>query len=221
MKTMLAPSMMCAPIDKLALVLDTFEKCGIEYLHVDVMDGVFVPNLMLGTDYVKQLRKLSRIPLDIHLMITQPEKKISWFAPQPGEFVSVHYESTHDFRGALEAVKACGAKAMAAINPPTAPYVLEPVMDLLDGVLVMTVNPGFAGQKAVPQAISKIAEVRALLKKYGKGDLPIEVDGNCSFEKAPEMRRQGADIIVCGSSSVFVKDRPMKEAIAAFREAVG
>ena len=220
MKTMLSPSMMCAEIDKLADTLRTFEEAGIEYLHVDVMDGVFVPNLMLGTDYVKQLRKLSSIPLDMHLMITQPEGKIGWFDFQPGEFVSVHYESTHHFRQALEAVKATGAKAMAAINPPTAPYVLEPVVDLLDGVLVMTVNPGFAGQKAVPEAIEKIATVRTLLQKHGKGDLPIEVDGNCSFEMAPKMRAKGADIIVCGSSSVFVKNRPMAEAIADFRRAV-
>ena len=220
MKTMLAPSMMCAQIDRLGETLRAFEEAGIEYLHVDVMDGVFVPNLMLGTDYVKQLRRLTRIPLDVHLMITQPEKKIGWFGFAPGELVSVHYESTHDFRGALQAVKDTGAKALAAINPPTAPYVLEPVMDLLDGVLVMTVNPGFAGQKAVTQAVEKIAAVRALLQEHGKGDLPIEVDGNCSFEMAPKMRRNGADIIVCGSSSVFVKDRPMARAIAAFRDAV-
>ena len=221
MKTMLSPSMMCADIARLAETLRTLEDCGIEYLHVDVMDGVFVPNLMLGTDYVKQLRSLSRIPLDVHLMITEPEKKIGWFDFQPGEFVSVHYESTHDFRGALERVKQAGAKAMAAINPPTAPYVLEPVMDLLDGVLVMTVNPGFAGQKAVPQAIEKIARVRALLEKHGKGGLPIEVDGNCSFEMAPKMRQKGADIIVCGSSSVFTKSRPMAEAIRDFRACLG
>ena len=219
-KAMLAPSMMCARIDQLSETLRAFEKSGVEYLHVDVMDGVFVPNLMLGTDYVKQLRRLSAIPLDVHLMVAQPEKKIGWFDFRPGEMVSVHYESTHDFRGALLAAKQTGARAMAALNPPTAPYVLEPVMDLLDGVLVMTVDPGFAGQKAVPQAIEKIAAVRALLERHGKGELPIEVDGNCSFDMAPRMRAKGADIIVCGSSSVFVKDRPIGEAVAAFRAAL-
>ena len=99
---MLAPSMMCAQIDKLDETLRAFEKAGIEYLHIDVMDGCFVPNLMLGTDYVKQLRKLTSIPLDIHLMITEPEKKISWFDFQPGEFVSVHHESTKNWRQALQ-----------------------------------------------------------------------------------------------------------------------
>lgn len=216
----LAPSMMCAKIDCLTETLKTFEKAGIEYLHIDVMDGCFVPNLMLGTDYIRQLRALTSIPLDIHLMVTEPEKKIGWFGCKAGEIVSVHYESTKNFRAALAAVRETGAKAFAAINPPTPVTVLEDVADLLDGVLVMTVNPGFAGQKAVPETIAKIAETRVLLEKHGKGDLPVEVDGNCSFEMAPKMRAQGADIIVCGSSSVFTKSMPMEEAIASFRECV-
>lgn len=216
----LAPSMMCAKIDGLRETLNTFEKAGIEYLHIDVMDGCFVPNLMLGTDYVRQLRALTSIPLDIHLMITEPEKKIGWFDCRAGEIVSVHYESTEHFAAALQAVRDTGAKAFAAINPPTPVSVLEDVIELIDGVLVMTVNPGFAGQKAVPETIAKIAAVRELLKKHGKGALPVEVDGNCSFEMAPKMRAQGADIIVCGSSSVFTKSMPMEEAIAAFRACV-
>lgn len=217
---MLAPSMMCAQIDKLDETLRAFEKAGIEYLHIDVMDGCFVPNLMLGTDYVKQLRKLTSIPLDIHLMITEPEKKISWFDFQPGEFVSVHYESTKNWRQALQLVRDAGAKPLAAINPPTPVSVLEDVIDLIDGVLVMTVNPGFAGQKAVPETIAKIHETRELLARHGLAHLPIEVDGNCSFEMAPKMRAQSADIFVCGSSSVFTKSMPMDEAIAKFRECV-
>ena len=218
--SMLSPSMMCAQIDKLDETLRAFEKNGIEYLHIDVMDGCFVPNLMLGTDYIKQLRKLSNIPLDIHLMIVEPEKKIPWFDFQPGEYVAVHYESTKEWRKCLEMVRATGAKALATINPPTPVSVLEDVIDVIDGVLVMTVNPGFAGQKAVPETIQKIADTRELLKKHGKGDLPIEVDGNCSFEMAPKMREKGADIFVCGSSSVFTKAMPMDEAIAKFRECV-
>lgn len=217
---MLAPSMMCAAIDKLDETLRMFEKTGIEYLHIDVMDGQFVPNLMLGTDYVKQLRRLTRIPLDVHLMITEPEKKIPWFDFQPGELVSVHYESTKEWRKCLQMVHESGAKALAAINPPTPVSVLEDVMDLIDGVLVMTVNPGFAGQKAVPETIQKIADTRELLKKHGREALPIEVDGNCSFEMAPRMREKSADIFVCGSSSVFTKSMPMDEAIARFRDCV-
>ena len=218
--SMLAPSMMCAQIDKLGDTLRTFEKAGIEYLHIDVMDGCFVPNLMLGTDYVKQLRKLSSIPLDVHLMITEPEKKIGWFDFQPGELASVHYESTANWRQALQMVRDAGAKPLAAINPPTPVSVLEDVLDLIDGVLVMTVNPGFAGQKAVPETIAKIGAVRELLAKHGLSSLPIEVDGNCSFEMAPKMREQSADIFVCGSSSVFTKNMPMEEAIAKFRECI-
>ena len=215
---MISTSMMCAQIDDLNTYLRAFEKNGIEYLHIDVMDGCFVPNLMLGAEYVKQLRKLTSIPLDVHLMIVEPEKKIPWFDFQPGEFVAVHYESTKEWRKCLEMVRAAGATALAAINPPPPVSVLEDVIDVIDGVLVMTVNPGFAGQKAVPETIQKIADARELLKKHGKGDLPIEVDGYCSFEMAPKMREKGADIFVCGTSSVFTNKMPLDESIAKFRE---
>lgn len=217
---MIAPSMMCAPIERLTQTLRAFEQAGVEYLHIDVMDGHFVPNLMLGTDYVKQLRRLSPIPLDVHLMIDKPEDKIGWFDFQPGEFVSVHAESTADWRKALALVQKTGAKAMAAINPPTPVAALENVLDLLGGVLVMTVNPGFAGQKAVPETIRKIADTRALLQRHNLGGLPIEVDGNVSFERAPEMKRMGADIFVCGTSSVFTKAMPLDEALSKFRAVI-
>lgn len=216
----ISASMMCAHLDSLTKTLKLFEEENIEYLHLDIMDGHFVPNLMLGTDYVSQMREMSRIPLDIHLMITEPEKKLQWFTPQPGDIFSVHYESTQHFAEALKMVRDAGAKAFAAINPPTPVSVLEPVIDLLDGVLVMTVNPGFAGQKAVPETIEKIAVTRAFLAAHGKADLPIEVDGNCSMTMSPLMRQKGADIFVTGTSGVFTKAMPMREAIHRYRECI-
>ena len=137
MKKKLAPSMMCVDYRTLPQTLALFEENGVEYLHIDIMDGVFVKNYTLGTDFCRVMREMTSIPLDIHLMITEPEWKIDWFKPQPGEYVSVHAESTDHLQRALAAVKSCGAKAMAALNPATPLYVLDYVLDDIDGVLVV------------------------------------------------------------------------------------
>jgi ribulose-phosphate 3-epimerase len=220
MRGMLSPSMMCADISDLSGALETFEKNGVEYLHIDVMDGNFVPNFTLGTDYVKQLRGLSSIPLDIHLMICEPEAKIEWFEPQPGELVAVHPESTRHFQRALQNIKKFGAKTMAALNPATPPDILEYVWDDLDAVLVMTVNPGFAGQKLIPHTLRKIGECRRLAAEHGRPDITIEVDGNVSLPNAALMAREGADIYVLGTSSIFVDDLDLDAAIKRFRETI-
>ena len=216
----IAPSMMCADIGKLTETLELFEKTGIEYLHIDVMDGVFVKNFTLGTDYCKNLRKMTKIPLDIHLMITEPEWKIGWFDPQPGDYVSIHAESTNHLQRALAAVKSCGAKAMAALNPATPLSALDYVLDDIDGVLLMTVNPGFAGQKLVPQTLKKITDCRNYLNERGYSHVEIEVDGNVSFENAKKMCAAGADIYICGTSSVFCKDASIEENIKTMRACI-
>ena len=213
----ITPSMMCADICNLKECLDTFEKAGIEYLHVDVMDGVFVPNLQLGTDYIKKLRKASSIPLDIHLMITQPESKIDWFDIQPGEYVSIHYESTAHVQRTLQKIKDKGGKPMLALNPATPLCVLEDVIDDLDAVLIMTVNPGYAGQALVVQTLKKIERLKKWLVENNYPNIEIEVDGNVSFENAVRMRSAGADLFVAGSSSVFTKEMTMQDAIAKLR----
>lgn len=206
LKKQLSVSMMCADPLKLGETLTVFEKNGVEYLHIDVMDGVFVKNFTLGTDYCRALRKMTPIPLDIHLMITEPESKIDWFEPRPGEYVSVHGESTNHLSRALGKIKSYGAKAMAALNPATPLSVLDYVLDDIDGVLIMTVNPGFAGQKLIPAALAKISDTRRYLDERGYSHVQIQVDGNVSFENAVKMSRAGADIFVCGSSSVFCGD---------------
>ena len=211
-----SPSMMCADISTLAETLDLFEKNGIDYLHIDVMDGVFVPNLMLGSDYCRQLRQLSSIPLDIHLMITQPEPKIVWFEPKEGEYVSIHAESTKHLHRAVQTVKATGAKALVALNPSTPLSTVEYVMEDISGVLLMLVNPGYAGQALIPGTIKKISDMRALAKEKGLDDFEIQVDGNISFENAVEIVNAGADFLVLGSSSIFTKDMPLEEAIVKF-----
>lgn len=214
----IVPSMMCADIVNLKEYLDEFTRANIEYLHVDVMDGVFVPNIQLGTDYIKKLRAVSNIPLDIHLMITQPENKLDWFDIQPNEYVSIHYESTVHVQRALQRIKDKGAKTMLALNPATPLVVLEDCIDDLDAVLIMTVNPGYAGQALVPQTLKKIERLKKWLLDNGYPDVEIEVDGNVSFENALKMRRAGADIFVAGSSSVFIKNLSLTDAIAELRK---
>ena len=217
----ISPSVMCVDFFKLEEAVRAFEENGIEYIHVDIMDGRFVPNYTLGTDFVKKLKERTKIPLDIHLMIEEPESKLDWFEFGEGDYVSVHYESTRHLHKAISAIKARGAKAMVAINPATPVSALECVLGEIDGVLIMTVNPGFAGQKLVRSTLPKITQLREQLDGLGYTDVEIEVDGNVSFENAKLMTEAGADIFVAGTSSVFKKEFSMSEGIARLREVIG
>ena len=212
--------MMCADIFALGETLKTFEKNGVSYLHIDIMDGEFVPNFTLGTDYCRLMKKATTIPLDIHLMINDPEKKLSWFDFGEGDMVSVHFESTKHPYLALQMIRERGAKAFLAINPGTAASVILPMLSVMDGVLVMTVNPGFAGQKLAESTLAKISEVRALAEAAGKTDLLIETDGNVSFENAIRMSRAGADIFVAGTSAVFRKEMSLEEGLKKLQKCV-
>ena len=204
---------MCADIHSLSEQLALFEKYEIDYLHLDIMDGVFVPNIMLGTNYCRQLRNLTSIPLDIHLMVTNPEPKIAWFDPKPGEYVSVHAESTKHLHRAIQTIKATGAKALAALNPATPLSSVEYVLEDVDGVLLMLVNPGFAGQTLIQDTLRKITDLRALADAKGLSDFMIQADGNISFDNIKKVIDAGADCLVLGTSSFFVKDMPLEEAI--------
>ncbi|GHU66984.1 ribulose-phosphate 3-epimerase [Spirochaetia bacterium] len=216
-KVQLAPSMMCADIFKLGETIRLFEKLKIPYLHIDVMDGSFVPNLMLGTAEVKQLRQFSNIPLDIHLMIEEPGDKIEWFAPQKGDYVSVHIETTRHLQRVLAKIRSLGARPMAALNPATPLSMIEDIFPDVDAILVMCVNPGYAGQKLVPQTLEKISRLRSLLDDGGFTNVEIEVDGNVTPENAVKMRKAGADIFVAGTSLIF-KPGDMEEHIRGFNK---
>lgn len=216
----ISPSIMCAGILDVQYYLDGFKRNDIEYLHVDIMDGEFVPNYTLGTDYVKNLRKASNIPLDVHLMVNNPEDKIDWFDFKEGEYVAIHVESTKHLQRALQKVKQTGAKPMAAINPATPISALDYILDDIDAVVVMTVNPGFAGQVLIPQTLKKIEDVREYLDKKGYSHIEIEVDGNVSFENAKKMAEAGADIFVAGTSSIFNENLDLDEGIKKLREAI-
>ena len=219
MNVRLSPSMMCADVLELKQTLHTMEAEQIEMLHMDVMDGHFVSNFTLGTDYLKFMRKATSIPLDVHLMVEKPEDKLGWFQPQPGEIFSIHAESTRHLQRVLNAVKAYGAVPVVAINPGTPLVMIGDVLLDMDGVLVMTVNPGFAGQRLVPQTLDKIARLRAMLDENGHGQKFIEVDGNVSVENALKMRAAGADTFVLGTSCIFKGD-DLAGNIRAFRATV-
>lgn len=205
-KIMIAPSIMCiSEWHDTKNIFRQLKENGIAMIHADVMDGKFVPNLMLGTESIKHLREVTDIPLDIHMMVEKPEEKLDWFDIQPGEYVSVHAESTRHLQRTLAKIADYGAHPMVALNPATPLCMLEDVLDDVSGVLLMTVNPGFAGQKLVPQTLGKITRLRELLDKTGHEEVFIEVDGNVSFENAPKMYHAGARAFVCGTSSILGK----------------
>ena len=212
----ISPSLMCADFMNLGRDIKELEKYKIEYLHIDIMDGSFVPNYTLGTDFVSIVKKNSNIPVDIHLMIDEPERKTEWFDFGAGDYVSIHYESTKHVQRTLQKIKDRGARAMLALNPATPLCVVEDVYADIDAVLIMTVNPGYAGQKLVPQTLDKIKRAKKLYP-----DIEIEVDGNVSFENAKLMSESGADIFVAGSSSLFMKGKTLDETVKTLRESIG
>ncbi len=216
----ISPSLMCVDFLNLKEELKILERGGIEYLHVDIMDGVFVPNYTLGTDFVKMLHRATDIPLDIHMMVTAPEAKLDWFELHEGDYVSIHYEACTHIQRVLSQIHARGAKTMLALNPGTPLCVLDELLPDLDAVLIMTVNPGFAGQKLIPQTLDKIIRCRKLLDERGYANIEIEVDGNVSFENAKKMRAAGADIFVAGTSSIYAKTGTIEENLNALREAI-
>ncbi len=220
MNKQLLPSMMCVAPTKLEQAVRIFEQTHVEGLHMDIMDGHFVPNMQLGTDYCRYLAAMTDIPLDYHFMVSEPEKMLTWFPIREGDLVSIHAESTKHLGRVFDQITAVGAKPMVALNPATPLCMIEEVLPSAAGVLIMTVNPGFAGQKMVPATLDKIRRTRQMLNERGYRDLPIEVDGNVSPENAVKMQEAGADMFVIGSSG-FLKsmdENDMTAGIQAFRE---
>ena len=214
----ISASMMCADLAHLMETIQIFENSKVDYLHIDVMDGVFVPNLGLGVDYIRCLREVTAIPLDLHLMIREPEYKLSWFGIKENDIVTLHYESTEQIQRAIDLLKKYGCKCFVAINPGTPIYSIEEVIEDIDGINMLMVNPGFAGQKMVQSTMHKMEKMASYLQELGKQDIEIEVDGNITWEKAEILSGYGADIFVAGTSSLFMGDLTQYEAnLAALR----
>lgn len=203
--------MMCSDLVDLRETIEIFERCGVEHLHIDMMDGTFVPNFGLGVDYVRGLRKLTNIPLDLHLMIKDPEYKLQWIGIKETDIVSIHYESSFQVQRVLDWLQPYGCKRFLAINPATPVSSLEEVLDYIDGINLLMVNPGFAGQKIVPSTMKKAEKVVKLLKDAGREDIIVEVDGNITPANAKKLRTIGANMFVCGTSAIFKGDVKMYE----------
>ena len=207
----LSASIMCADIINMGEALREIEDAGIEYIHCDIMDNHFVPNLMIPMEFLNRLRVATRLPFDFHVMCEKPETVVERLDIREGDLVSIHYESTPHLHRVISLVRSKGARAAVAINPATPISVIEEILPEVEMVLVMSVDPGFAGQKIVPSSFDKIARLKHYLIEKGYEDILIEVDGCCSFENVPKMYDAGADIFVVGTSSVFKSGTTVKE----------
>ncbi len=213
----LSPSLLSADCGRLADTLKELEAAGVKWIHWDVMDGHFVPNMTFGQHVIKGLRAASNLFFDVHLMIEQPERYLADFKAAGADMLVVHAESTVHLQRTLAEIRRLGMKSGVALNPSTPLSVLDYVMDDVDMVLTMSVNPGFGGQKFLPATFRKVSELRAKLDAAGRSDCLIQVDGGCCIENTAELVKAGADVLVSGSA--FFGFPPFKERLAAFMAA--
>lgn len=217
MTLQIAPSVLAADFAALGQAIRVAEAGGADLIHVDVMDGHFVPNITIGPPVVRALKRVATVPLDVHLMISDPDRYLEAFVTAGASMLSVHVEVLPHLHRTIAAIKALGARAGAVLNPSTPVSAIEEVAADLDFVLVMSVNPGFGGQSFIPRAVGKIAAIRALLDSVGNA-APIEVDGGIDVGTAPRVVAAGASILVAGQA-VFGAPDP-GAAIRALRAAV-
>lgn len=216
----LGASVACANFAALEADLRQLGANGIDFLHIDIMDGRFVDNFALDFSLMETVRRITAIPMDCHLMIERPEHYVDRAAAAGAEFITVHFEATPQVQKVLQQIRKAGIRSGIALNPATPVDCLNYILDDVDVVTVMTVNPGAAGQQLIPAMLRKIADVREKLESSGYGEIEIEVDGNVSFAHIPSMVCAGATMLVGGTSSVFHKDYSIPEAITAVRNLV-
>jgi ribulose-phosphate 3-epimerase len=213
----LAPSILSADFARLGEQIAEAVRAGADYIHVDVMDGHFVPNITIGPAVVASIRRVTSLPLDVHLMIEHPERYISDFANAGADIITVHVEATPHLQATIRSIKELGARAGVSLNPPTPVVAVEEFLRHVDLVLVMSVNPGFGGQSFIPETLPKIAAVRRLLDDRGLA-AELEVDGGINADNAPDVVRAGATVLVAGNS-IFRAKEGISGAIRRLREA--
>ena len=214
----IAPSILSADFARLGEQVAEAEAAGADYIHVDVMDGHFVPNITVGPLIVEALRPHTKLPLDVHIMIAEPERYIKDFCAAGADILTFHAEATPHLHRAIQHIKECGVKAGISINPATPLAAIEEALPFADLILVMSVNPGFGGQSFIPETLSKVARLRRMLDEGGH-DAELEIDGGIKPETAPDAARAGARVLVSGSA-VFNDRESVAAAIAKLRKSV-
>ena len=216
----IAPSILSADFAALGAAVVAAEKGGADLIHVDVMDGHFVPNITIGPLVVKSVKRIASVPLDVHLMITNPDAYAEAFVQAGADMLSVHVEVLPHLNRTISFIKSLGAKAGVVLNPSTPPVTIEEVAGDVDFVLVMSVNPGFGGQKFIPKSLQKVAAIRAILDRAGNTRAPIEIDGGVDLSNIARVVDAGVEIVVAGSAIFNAADptaatKALKDAAAA------
>ncbi len=202
---LIAPSILSADFGRLKEEIKAAEEAGADWIHIDVMDGLFVPNITIGQEVVRGIREYTKLPFDVHLMIDRPERYIRDFAEAGSDIITVHYEASVHLHRTVQAIKEMGKKAGVSINPATPVSVLEDILEEVDLVLVMSVNPGFGGQKFIPFCLEKIKKLRKMIAERSHKCM-IEVDGGVKLQNAREVALAGADVLVMGSGFYGAED---------------
>ncbi|HEX6134861.1 MAG TPA: ribulose-phosphate 3-epimerase [Longimicrobiales bacterium] len=215
----IAPSILSADFARLADAVAEAEAAGADWVHVDVMDGHFVPNITIGVPVVAALRRVTRLPLDVHLMIEQPERYVEAFVDAGADWLTVHQEASVHLHRTVERIRQVGARPGVSINPATPTALLHDILPYVDLVLVMSVNPGFGGQRFIPTSTGRIAALRQELDERGLWPIELEVDGGIAPDTAGEVAAAGATVLVAGAA-VFNRSASVAENIRRLRDAV-
>lgn len=215
---LLSASILSADFGHLEDQVCQVEKCGVDWIHIDVMDGVFVPNISMGAFVAEKIHSITKLPLDVHLMIVHPERHIEAFAKAGASSISIHWENNHNVHRTIQSIHDLGCKAGVVINPGTPGVCLESVLDQVDMVLIMSVNPGFSGQKFIPYSLAKIRQVKEMLNKF-TGKALVQVDGGINELTAKDVLSAGADVLVA-ANAIFCHPSGIQAGISALRNSV-